>query len=86
MSQPSIYGKWPTPENPNMFKINSFWIEHDSSLTTIERQTYSFLDWLGDVGGLLDGLKLFASFLVAPIAAFSMRAELLSAAFPDNKS
>ena len=67
-----------------MFKINSYWIELDTSLTKIERQTYGFLDWLGDVGGLLDGLRIIGSVLVAPIAAFSLRIELLAAVFPAN--
>ena len=68
-----------------MYKINSFWVEHDSSLTAIERQTYGFFDWLGDVGGLLDGLKLVASFFVAPFAAFAFKVELLRAAFPGKQ-
>ena len=77
----SIYGNWPTRDNPTMFKINSFWIEHDASLTTIARHTYSIMDWIGDVGGLLDGLRLVGGVIVAPIAAFSYRVELISAAF-----
>ena len=64
-----------------MFKMSSFWIEHGPDLHGIERQTYSLLDWIGDVGGLLDGLKIVGSFLVAPIAAFSLRSELLSTVF-----
>ena len=68
-----------------MYKINSFWVEHDASLTQIERVTYGLLDWLGDVGGLLDGLKLIGGFFVAPIAAFSVRVAILAAAFPDYK-
>ena len=47
-------------------------------MTTIERQTYSILDWLGDVGGLLDGLKIIGSLLIAPIASFTMRVELFN--------
>ena len=39
------------------------------------------MDWIGDVGGLIDGMKYFGSFLVAPIAAFSMRVELFSTTF-----
>ena len=53
----------------------------DTSLTTIDRQTYGLLDWIGDVGGLFDGLKLVGAFLVAPFASFAMQAEVLTAAF-----
>ena len=49
--------------------------------TFIERETYSLLDWIGDIGGLFDGLCLLASKLIAPIAAYAMRFELLSQTF-----
>ena len=39
------------------------------------------LDWVGDVGGLLDGLMFLGSFVVAPIAAFAMNVELSAVAF-----
>jgi len=35
----------------------------------IERQTYSALEYLGDLGGLFDALGYLGSALVAPIAA-----------------
>ena len=28
------------------------------------RQIYSYLDWIGDIGGLVDGLKLLGALLV----------------------
>ena len=64
-----------------MYKISALWIEFGPDLHVIERQTYSLLDWIGDVGGLLDGLRIVGSFLIAPIAAFSMRVELFTTAF-----
>ena len=39
------------------------------------------LELLGDVGGLLDGLKLIAGFLIAPIAALALKTVLLSEVF-----
>ena len=36
------------------------------------------LDWLGDVGGLFDALRLIARLLIGPIAALTLKAELLS--------
>ena len=47
----------------------------------IERQTYSVLEWLGDVGGLYDMLGLIGGALIGPLAAFSLKAELLTQAF-----
>ena len=44
--------------------------------TVIERQTYSLLEWIGDIGGLFDGLCLLASNLVTLIAAFAMKSKL----------
>ena len=67
-----------------MYKINSFWIELDPSLTIIERHSYSVLDWVGDVGGLLDGLKVLGGFFVAPIATFALKVELLSLSVSKN--
>ena len=39
------------------------------------------MDWLGDVGGLFDALRLIASMLAGPIAALALKAELLSQVF-----
>lgn len=39
------------------------------------------LEWLGDVGGLFDGLRIIGHFFVAPIASYAMRTELLTLIF-----
>ena len=44
----------------------------------INRETYSFLDYLGDLGGLFDALFFLSSAIVAPVATFSMKATILS--------
>ena len=49
--------------------------------TTYERSTYSFLEWLGDVGGLFDGLGLIFRVLIGPFSAFAVKAELLTKIF-----
>ena len=69
-----------------MYKFNSFWLELSFSLTTVERQTYSILEWLGDVGGLFEGLNGIGFFLVAPIATYAMRMEILTTTFSFAKS
>ena len=45
------------------------------------RSVYSLLDYLGDVGGLLDGLKLIASSLIAPFSGYSYITLLLMRLF-----
>ena len=47
----------------------------------IERQTYNLLEWVGDVGGLNDGLILIFSNILAPVTAFAIKSEFLSLAF-----
>ena len=50
-------------------------------MTTIERKTYSLLELLGDIGGLLDGLKLIGFLLVSPIASFALKVKLMAGDF-----
>ena len=70
---PSAWINWPTVEEPhNKYKYAS--IEWNMSLDqmTWMRQTYSILDWLGDLGGLIEILHYIGSFLVKPIAQFTL--------------
>ena len=39
--------------------------EFDLSLYRIDRDVYSILDWIGDIGGLSEGLVIFFSGLIA---------------------
>ena len=39
--------------------------EFDLTLHRIDRDVYSILDWIGDVGGLNEGLFLFFSVILA---------------------
>ena len=45
------------------------------------RSVYSILDYLGDVGGLLDALKLIASVIIAPFSGYSYITVLLKKLF-----
>ena len=42
----------------------------------IERKTYSRLQWLGHIGGLIDATKPIGYFLIYPVATIPMRVEL----------
>ena len=50
----------------------------------IERQTYSSLEWLGDVGGLFDGLRLIVGPIVARVSAYALKLLLLASVFRDS--
>ena len=45
------------------------------------RQTYSLLDWLGDIGGLLDVLLHLGRIVVFPISSFTLKQLLMSSLF-----
>ena len=71
--QKSIFDVWPTRANPEAhYKIVGLFTELSQSLITTERKTYSSLEWLGDIGGLHDGLLLLAAFFVSPIANLAL--------------
>lgn len=52
--------------------------EMDKNLRQINRQTYGFLDWLGDVGGLLDALFFIGDQIIGPFAAFALQIRLVT--------
>ena len=86
-SQNSAVATWPTKENPySIYKINGLWIELSPVLTTIERSTYSLLEWFGDVGGLLEALKIIGGSIAAPFAMFALKAKLLFLIFGEVES
>ena len=64
-----------------MFKFASFWIEFGTNITIIERQTYSLLEWVGDIGGLFDGLRYFGLVLIIPLKALLLKLEIASLLF-----
>ena len=55
-------------------------------MTVIERDTQTALDWLGDVGGLYDGLTLLVQTIIIllPFTSFAMQEDLLRHAENDN--
>ena len=55
---PSAYRHWPTDTKPDgLYKIGSLNIIQGQDMRVISRQTYSVLDFLGDVGGLFGALR-----------------------------
>ena len=80
--RPSAWSKFPTEENPeNRYKFTSLEINFSQDQLLIDRSTYSFLDWLGDVGGLLGALMSIGAFITKPISTFTLDAMLLTNVF-----
>ena len=56
-------------------------MELDTEMLVIERSTYSFLDWLGDVGGLMDGFYLLIGVTFGGLMSVGINAKLLQLVF-----
>ena len=79
--------EWPTKENPDQYyKVASAYITLSMDQNVTERQTYSFLEWLGDVGGLYDALRLIGLLTITPFGTFARKAMLLSEIFRFTES
>ena len=71
---PSSWIYFPTAENPSTkYKYVSVQFEMMLDVINWNRQTYSLLDRLGDLGGLLDILLHIGHVLVLPIASFNLK-------------
>ena len=82
LPQPSSWNKFPTKEDPSRrYKFTSLEINMSLDKLVINRETYSLLDWLGDLGGLFDALKLIAQVIIYPVSSFSLSATLMSKLF-----
>ena len=58
-------------ENPGgRYKFNSMELNFSQDLILIQRQTYSILDWLGDIGGLNDALLAIIKLILTPYTLF----------------
>ena len=68
---PSSWNKFPTVENPSLqYKYLSVEFNLDMDLMSWQRDTYSALDWLGDMGGLFDALFTIFKVMLAPISTY----------------
>ena len=84
--KPSGWNKFPTRENPeNRYKFCSMHIVLDDSLTTYNRQTYSSLDFLGDLGGLYDALRYLFKALLIPFITFQREQAIMKSLFSQKK-
>lgn len=69
-------------EKPNgKYKFTSMEVNLKAKEKVAMRQTYDFLQFVGDVGGLADGLLMLGSFLLSPYTSFKLRSYLLTHLF-----
>ena len=75
--------RWPTSKDKKdgRYKVTSLSLFTGKNLQVTSRSTYSILEWLGDVGGLFDMLKLIGAIIVGPIAVFTRKQTLLTEVF-----
>ena len=79
---PSSWSFYPTAENPSsLYKFTSMEVKTSLDLFTWSRQTYSLLDWLGDIGGLFDALRYLFFSLAYPVSEFALQTSMLASFF-----
>ena len=70
-----------TDHPDGQYKFFSAGINVDKSFVAISRQTYNFLDWLGDIGGLSDGFYLIIKMSISSYLSFSKAGYLMAQLF-----
>ena len=84
---PSAWTTYPTAENPSTrYKFSSLEVNFSQDLTIVNRQTYMLLDWLGDLGGLLDALYIMFWLIATPSSTFALQSSLMSSLFRFQRS
>ena len=63
------------------FKFVGLEIDASLDLNITSRSTYSFLDWLGDVGGLMDALFFFCQIILLPYTTYRQKSFLMARIF-----
>ena len=73
----SSWSKFPSEEDPRTrYKHVSVTINASADKRQISRTTYSLLDWVGDIGGLFDGLNTIVTFFLKPLAVYAMNTKV----------
>ena len=80
--QPTSWTDFPTEDEPyNLFKYSSFEIELNQDAVIWQRQIYSTLDFLGDLGGLFDALRFIGEMIVSPFKDYAVKVILMVSLF-----
>lgn len=71
--------KW--QQYPHHYKFVGVDVNFTTTLHVIERSTYGLLEFVGDMGGLLDALMIMGALLVYPMAEWHIKNTILHALF-----
>jgi len=71
---------------PDKYKITGIEIMFSYDIIDYNRQTYSVLEFLGDLGGLYDALYYLGHFIVAHYATRALDTSILSGIFKKRKA
>ena len=83
----SAWNEFPTKEKPyTLYKFTSMEVNFSPDQQYVSRSTYSMLDWLGDMGGLLDALYMIGELVIHPFATHALQVSLLSSLFRYRES
>ena len=64
-----------------LYKFTSVEVNLEQRKQTINRETYDLLQWLGDLGGLMDALYYILLLILRPFTSFRLSGLLLSSLF-----
>ena len=71
----------PSKNATGLYKFVGIEVNLNQQKLIMTRQTYDFLTYLGDIGGLTDALHLLGKFLISPFSSFSLQSVLLGSLF-----
>ena len=78
----SAWNNFPTAKNPrSKYKHASLGIMISRDQMIWNRQTYSTLDYLGDLGGLYQALEFIAGWIVAPLTSYALNQTLMTSIY-----
>ena len=67
--------------HPKEYKFTGFELLYDNNVMVTARETYGFLEFAGDLGGLFDALYYVISFIISPLTSIVISSELLMSIF-----
>lgn len=81
MPMASAWNTHPTTRANGLYKFFSVELNLHQQKRIITRQTYDLLQFLGDVGGLVDCLWIIGKFILIPYTSYSLKQLLLLSLF-----
>lgn len=84
--KPSAWNVHPSQNSTGLYKFVSWELNLNQRIQVTTRLTYDFLSWLGDCGGLKDGIFWIGSIIMHAYSAYNMNTLLLTTVFRVNPS